>query len=273
VANTKRIKYKGVHLRPLRRRSHSRPRPPRAHGHIELPSRLHIWFLKCMPSRLGPHDGHDRPPAPSASSTTRITSSSIQARLPCSNKTAPQRIRISRSAGTNTATALSPRWRRRNRATSSSRSTSSRRQGTRRYARQHQEQTDPVKRSPSVSSWFTDSPTRDASRDGWSSKCSPSSRPTCARSCPLEGGRFATSDLNDLYRRVINRNNVFATSFSSKTPDVIIRNEKRMLQEAVDALYDNGRHGRAVTGAVIARSSRFPICSGQERPFPHELAR
>jgi DNA-directed RNA polymerase subunit beta' len=66
---------------------------------------------------------------------------------------------------------------------------------------------------------------------------------------PLEGGRFATSDLNDLYRRVINRNNRLKNLLMLKTPDVIIHNEKRMLQEAVDALFDNGRHGRAVTGA------------------------
>src|SRR4026208_2597616 len=66
---------------------------------------------------------------------------------------------------------------------------------------------------------------------------------------PLEGGRFATSDLNGLYRRVINRNNRLKNLLMLKTPDVIIRNEKRMLQEAVDALFDNGRHGRAVTGA------------------------
>jgi len=66
---------------------------------------------------------------------------------------------------------------------------------------------------------------------------------------PLEGGRFATSDLNDLYRRVINRNNRLRNLMQLKTPEVIIRNEKRMLQEACDALYDNGRHGRAVTGA------------------------
>jgi DNA-directed RNA polymerase subunit beta' len=66
---------------------------------------------------------------------------------------------------------------------------------------------------------------------------------------PLEGGRFATSDLNDLYRRVINRNNRLKNLQQLKTPDVIIRNEKRMLQEAVDAVFDNGRHGRPVTGA------------------------
>ncbi len=66
---------------------------------------------------------------------------------------------------------------------------------------------------------------------------------------PLEGGRFATSDLNDLYRRVINRNKRLKNLLLLKTPDVIIRNEKRMLQEAVDALLDNGRHGRPVTGS------------------------
>jgi len=65
---------------------------------------------------------------------------------------------------------------------------------------------------------------------------------------PLDGGRFATSDLNDLYRRVINRNNRLRRLMDLKAPDVIIRNEKRMLQEAVDALLDNGRHGRQVKG-------------------------
>ncbi|MDB5621314.1 MAG: DNA-directed polymerase subunit beta, partial [Tardiphaga sp.] len=66
---------------------------------------------------------------------------------------------------------------------------------------------------------------------------------------PLDGGRFATSDLNDLYRRVINRNNRLKKLMELRAPEVIVRNEKRMLQEAVDALFDNGRHGRAVTGA------------------------
>ncbi|MEI8350330.1 MAG: DNA-directed RNA polymerase subunit beta' [Candidatus Omnitrophota bacterium] len=65
---------------------------------------------------------------------------------------------------------------------------------------------------------------------------------------PLEGGRFASSDLNDLYRRVINRNNRLKKLISLGAPDIIIRNEKRMLQEAVDALIENGRHGRPVTG-------------------------
>ncbi len=66
---------------------------------------------------------------------------------------------------------------------------------------------------------------------------------------PLDGGRFATSDLNDLYRRVINRNNRLKRLIELRAPEIIIRNEKRMLQEAVDALFDNGRRGRAITGA------------------------
>ena len=66
---------------------------------------------------------------------------------------------------------------------------------------------------------------------------------------PLDGGRFATSDLNDLYRRVINRNNRLKRLMELKAPDIIVRNEKRMLQEAVDALFDNGRRGRVITGA------------------------
>ncbi|HPM43677.1 MAG TPA: DNA-directed RNA polymerase subunit beta', partial [Candidatus Omnitrophota bacterium] len=65
---------------------------------------------------------------------------------------------------------------------------------------------------------------------------------------PLDGGRFATSDLNDLYRRVINRNNRLKKLIELKAPEIIIRNEKRMLQEAVDALFDNGRHGKPVLG-------------------------
>ena len=78
---------------------------------------------------------------------------------------------------------------------------------------------------------------------------------------PLDGGRFATSDLNDLYRRVINRNNRLKQLIELEAPDVIIRNEKRMLQEAVDALIDNGRRGRRRSPAPTSvRSSRSPTC-------------
>jgi DNA-directed RNA polymerase subunit beta' len=79
--------------------------------------------------------------------------------------------------------------------------------------------------------------------------CTPVIPPDLRPLVPLDGGRFATSDLNDLYRRVINRNNRLKAILKLKTPDVIVRNEKRMLQEAVDALFDNGRHGHPVMGA------------------------
>ena len=81
----------------------------------------------------------------------------------------------------------------------------------------------------------------------------------------LDGGRFATSDLNDLYRRVINRNNRLRKLLELKAPDVIIRNEKRMLQEAVDALFDNGRHGRPRWQTRISAAGRsFPMI-GRDR--------
>jgi DNA-directed RNA polymerase subunit beta' len=70
---------------------------------------------------------------------------------------------------------------------------------------------------------------------------------------PLDGGRFATSDLNDLYRRVINRNNRLKRLIELRAPDIIIRNEKRMLQESVDALFDNGRRGRVITAPTSVR--------------------
>ncbi len=79
--------------------------------------------------------------------------------------------------------------------------------------------------------------------------CVPVIPPNIRPLVPLDGGRFATSDLNDLYRRVINRNNRLKAILKLKTPEVIVRNEKRMLQEAVDALFDNGRHGHPVMGA------------------------
>ncbi len=93
---------------------------------------------------------------------------------------------------------------------------------------------------------FTLSPNRP---DWMVMSCVPVIPPDLRPLVPLDGGRFATSDLNDLYRRVINRNNRLKAILKLKTPDVIVRNEKRMLQEAVDALFDNGRHGHPVMGA------------------------
>ena len=91
---------------------------------------------------------------------------------------------------------------------------------------------------------------------------------------PLDGGRFATSDLNDLYRRVINRNNRLKKLMDLHAPEVIVRNEKRMLQEAVDALFDNGRRGRVLRGAEQP-SAEVAVrhAQRQTRPFPSEPAR
>jgi DNA-directed RNA polymerase subunit beta' len=90
---------------------------------------------------------------------------------------------------------------------------------------------------------------------------------------PLDGGRFATSDLNDLYRRVINRNNRLKRLLELKAPDIIVRNEKRMLQEAVDSLLDNGRRGKAMTGAnKRPLKSLADMIKGKQRPLPPEPA-
>ena len=90
----------------------------------------------------------------------------------------------------------------------------------------------------------------------------------------LDGGRFATSDLNDLYRRIINRNNRLKRLLELGAPDIIVRNEKRMLQEAVDALIDNGRRGRPVTGpGNRALKSLSDMLKGKSRTFPSEPAR
>src|SRR3982751_781024 len=97
---------------------------------------------------------------------------------------------------------------------------------------------------------FRDAKTRIENKPEWMViKMVPVIPPELRPLVPLDGGRFATSDLNDLYRRVINRNNRLKKLMELKAPDVIIRNEKRMLQEAVDALFDNGRRGRVLRGA------------------------
>ena len=89
---------------------------------------------------------------------------------------------------------------------------------------------------------------------------------------PLDGGRFATSDLNDLYRRVINRNNRLKRLLDLNAPDIIVRNEKRMLQESVDALLDNGRRGRAITGTnKRALKSLADMIKGKQGRFRQNL--
>ena len=95
--------------------------------------------------------------------------------------------------------------------------------------------------------------------------CSAGLPPDLRPLVPLDGGRFATSDLNDLYRRVINRNNRLKRLQELEAPEIIVRNEKRMLQEAVDVLFDNGRRGKTVTGRNKRPLNHSPICSRGSR--------
>ena len=113
---------------------------------------------------------------------------------------------------------------------------------------------------------------RATGRNGWCSRSSPCCRRSFARWSPSEGGRFATSDLNDLYRRVINRNNRLKRLLDLNAPEIIVRNEKRMLQEAVDALLDNGRRGRAITGSnKRALKSLADMIKGKQGRFRQNL--
>src|SRR5213075_2764569 len=112
-----------------------------------------------------------------------------------------------------------------------------------------QRKADALKRL-SVVEAFRDANTRITNRPEWMvMQHVPVIPPELRPLVPLDGGRFATSDLNDLYRRVINRNNRLKRLMELRAPDIIVRNEKRMLQEAVDAFFDNGRRGRTITGA------------------------
>lgn len=102
--------------------------------------------------------------------------------------------------------------------------------------------------------------------------CIPVIPPELRPMVQLDGGRFATSDLNDLYRRVINRNNRLKRTIEAGAPDIIVRNEKRMLQEAVDSLIDNGRHGKAVTGTGSrALKSLTDMLKGKQGRFRQNL--
>ena len=104
--------------------------------------------------------------------------------------------------------------------------------------------------------------------------CVPVIPPELRPMVQLDGGRFATSDLNDLYRRVINRNNRLKRLLDLGAPEIIVNNEKRMLQEAVDALFDNGRRGRPVTGPRQPSAEvALRHAQGQAGPLPPEPAR
>ena len=246
----KRIKHKGVICdRCGVEVTLSRVRRERM-GHIELAVPVsHIWFYKCMPSRIGLM----------MDMTARQLERVIYyedylvidpGKTPLQPLPASHRDRISARRRNNTARAFTRQaWARKPSAISSRRHRSRQaQQGTGGSDGHHPDQADPQEagQAPQARAGLSISHTRP---EWMILEVLPVIPPDLRPLVPLEGGRFATSDLNDLYRRVINRNNRLKNLLQLKTPDVIIRNEKRMLQEAVDALFDNGRHGRAVTGA------------------------
>ena len=220
-------------------------------GHIELAVPVtHIWFYKCMPSPHRPHARHDRAaqlerviyyedyividPGKTPLQTCQLLTETEyrEAARPVRRRPSPPAW-----APRPSATLLSQRRSRRR-----SQKELEEQMGT---TRSKQIRKKLAKRLKLVQGFATSH-----TRPEWMVlEVLPVIPPDLRPLVPLEGGRFATSDLNDLYRRVINRNNRLKNLLQLKTPDVIIRNEKRMLQEAVDALFDNGRHGRAVTGA------------------------
>ena len=219
-------------------------------GHIELASPVaHIWFLKSLPSRIGllldmtlkdlerdplfrelRRDRAGPDPAEAAPAAERGGVSEGAGRVrrgPVHRRRSAPR-RCARCCRRSTSTEESERLRDELRETDSE-------------ARRKKL----VKRLKLVEAFI-----ESGSRPEWMIlEVVPVIPPELRPLVPLDGGRFATSDLNDLYRRVINRNNRLKRLIELRAPDIIVRNEKRMLQEAVDALFDNGRRGRVITGA------------------------
>ena len=244
-------------------------------GHISLATPVaHIWFLKSLPSRIG--------------NMLDITLKDLEKVLYCEayividpkETGAPARRSAQRGAlppahrGVRRRQVLAPAWAARPSSRCSSRSTCT--------------------RSPSCSAPRCASATSEAKRKKLAKRLKvveafresgnrpewmmltviPVLPPDLRPLVPLDGGRFATSDLNDLYRRVINRNNRLKRLLELNAPEIIIRNERRMLQEAVDALFDNGRRGKTITGPN-KRPLKSPQrhAQGQAGPLPPEPAR
>ena len=245
------MKYKGMICdRCGVKVTHSRVRRKRM-GHIELAAPVvHIWFFKAMPSRLGtlldmkttslekiiyfqdyvvidPGDTPLKEQQLLTEDEYRAGPREVRRRV---------RGRHGRRGGQEAA---------RHGSTCVELSRRAARGARRRPAQQAEDQ------GPDQAAQDRRGPPRLArtSPSGWSWSASRSSRRTCARWCCWTSGNFATSDLNDLYRRIINRNNRLKKLVDLNAPEVIIRNEKRMLQQAVDALFDNNRCKRPVLGS------------------------
>ena len=218
-------------------------------GHINLATPVaHIWFLKSLPSRIG--------------NLLDITLKELEKVLYCeclhrhrpegdraAEGRAPHRGALPASCSRSSATTpSSPAWAPRPSASCSRRSTSTSSPSS--CASEMKEATSEAKRKKIAKRLKVVEAFRESgNKPEWMMlEVIPVIPPDLRPLVPLDGGRFATSDLNDLYRRVINRNNRLKRLQELNAPEIIIRNEKRMLQEAVDALFDNGRRGKTITG-------------------------
>ena len=217
-------------------------------GHIELASPVaHIWFLKSLPSRIG--------------LLLDMTLKDLERILYFENYVViepgltplklHQLLSEEQFSRRRTSTATTPSRRHRRRGDPHDADRHRPRGGARAAARRLRETTSEAKRKKLVKRLkLVEAFIESGSRPEWMIlEVVPVIPPELRPLVPLDGGRFATSDLNDLYRRVINRNNRLKRLIELRAPDIIVRNEKRMLQEAVDALFDNGRRGRIITGA------------------------
>ena len=253
------MKYKGMICdRCGVKVTHSRVRRKRM-GHIELAAPVvHIWFFKAMPSRLG--------------TLLDMKTTSLEKIIyfqdyvvidpgdtPLEEAAAADRGRVSARPASSTARRVRGRHGRRGgpQAAGTARPRRSSPKSCARTSTETDSQAEDQGPDQAAEDRRGASATATTSPSGWCWSASRSSRRTCARWCCSTRGNFATSDLNDLYRRIINRNNRLKKLVDLNAPEVIIRNEKRMLQQSVDALFDNNRCKRPVLGSsAIARSSR-----------------
>ena len=243
----KRLKHRGVDLRKVRRRSDADKVRRDRMGHIELASPVaHIWFLKSLPSRIGllldmtlrdiERVLYFESYVVIDSGMTDLEKGQLLTEEEYSRSARRVRRRIRREDG-----------RRSDPGTDESR-------GHRRRDRRLREEIPTTNSETKIKKLskrlkLMEAFVNSGNKPEWMIlTVLPVLPPDLRPLVPLDGGRFATSDLNDLYRRVINRNNRLKRLLDLNAPDIIVRNEKRMLQEAVDALLDNGRRGRAITG-------------------------
>ena len=247
----KRMKYKGIICEKCGVEvTLSRVRRERM-GHIELAAPVaHIWFLKSLPSRIGllldmTLKDLERDPLLRELHRHRARPDRAQ------GASAPDRRRVHEGAGRIRRGQLHRHDRRRGDPRPAEAAWTSRRSPATLRAELRETDVRAQAEEARQAAEGGREPSRESgNRPEWMiMKVVPVIPPDLRPLVPLDGGRFATSDLNDLYRRVINRNNRLKRLIELRAPDIIIRNEKRMLQEAVDALFDNGRRGRVITGA------------------------